>query len=130
MNAILNAGGYRRIIFEDDYAYTVTTRGAVLGEERNAFVELIRGILDTVPPRCEACFKTSASALAHCGRCNGAHSCGRDCQLADWKAGHKDECCKKRRLQIIESDEIRFCIDKSPVDPIAPRSCSGCIVYC
>ncbi len=30
--------------------------------------------------------------LSKCSRCNVAKYCGRDCQLAHWKAGHKAEC--------------------------------------
>jgi len=95
MNEILNAGGYRRIIFEDDYTYSLATQRALADEKPNALVELIRGILSTRSQRCDACFKIPTTSLSHCGRCNGTHYCGRECQIADWRAGHKDECCKK-----------------------------------
>ena len=33
--------------------------------------------------------------LKKCGRCKEVYYCSRDCQVEDWKAGHKDTCKKK-----------------------------------
>lgn len=40
-------------------------------------------------PPCAVCGKPSS---AQCGRCKTVHYCGRDCQVAHWKGGHKRAC--------------------------------------
>ena len=35
---------------------------------------------------------TSGTSLKSCSRCGTVFYCSRDCQLADWKAGHKKSC--------------------------------------
>ncbi|GLC53236.1 hypothetical protein PLESTB_000722900 [Pleodorina starrii] len=47
-----------------------------------------------VPHRqCAGCKKLFHKAMA-CGKCKQVWYCGRDCQLAHWKAGHKKECAE------------------------------------
>jgi len=52
---------------------------------------------------CTNCGKTHAlddygkgKALNRCARCLQARYCSRDCQKADWKAGHQNICKKVR----------------------------------
>jgi len=40
---------------------------------------------------CDKCGRQSADAKV-CGQCKVKHYCSKDCQVADWKAGHKKEC--------------------------------------
>lgn len=42
---------------------------------------------------CWNCFKM-AEGLKHCVSCKQAHYCGDECQKADWKAFHSQECSK------------------------------------
>lgn len=44
---------------------------------------------DRVVPACQVCGKT---AKFRCTRCKRAWYCGRECQVRDWKAGHKAQC--------------------------------------
>jgi TPR repeat protein len=48
--------------------------------------------------KCSYCFKKAedcpGGTLKNCARCSGAWYCGRDCQVAAWKAGHKLDCVK------------------------------------
>lgn len=44
---------------------------------------------------CENCHKSAnevAGELKACTRCRAAYYCGRDCQRAHWKRGHKTDC--------------------------------------
>ena len=46
---------------------------------------------------CANCRKEAGcSSLKRCVRCFGAWYCGKDCQVAHWKAGHKIDCIKKK----------------------------------
>ncbi len=46
--------------------------------------------------QCSYCFKAASPGekMKHCARCSGAWYCGRECQAAAWKAGHKLDCVK------------------------------------
>lgn len=45
--------------------------------------------------KCTHCKKSGDKCkLKKCGVCKAVQYCGRECQLADWKAGHKEECKK------------------------------------
>jgi hypothetical protein len=46
-----------------------------------------------VLPTCTYCGKASEN-LKECAVCHRAHYCNRECQVADWKAGHKNICKK------------------------------------
>ena len=35
-----------------------------------------------------------------CVECKAAYYCGRDCQMAHWKAGHKKDCVKKLKKRL------------------------------
>lgn len=45
---------------------------------------------------CTFCDKKSSvdCKMKRCGACKAVQYCGRECQLADWKLGHKDQCKK------------------------------------
>lgn len=43
--------------------------------------------------KCETCGKVGVSK--HCSQCRKAYYCSRECQVAAWKAGHKNECGKE-----------------------------------
>ena len=49
--------------------------------------------------KCSYCLKKAedfpGGKLKNCARCSGAWYCGRDCQVAAWKAGHKLDCVSK-----------------------------------
>lgn len=54
--------------------------------------------------RCDWCFvasqlDASAKPPLRCGRCKAVFYCGRACQEADWKAGHKVECAARGVLE-------------------------------
>lgn len=56
----------------------------------DAYLEELLGSLGGEgPPRCARC---GGEAAKRCGRCGNAWYCGRDCQLADWREGHKALC--------------------------------------
>jgi hypothetical protein len=56
----------------------------------DAYLEELLGSLGGEgPPRCARC---GGEAAKRCGRCGNAWYCGRDCQLADWRDGHKALC--------------------------------------
>jgi len=38
------------------------------------------------------CGMTAANVTKFCTRCKAVYYCGKDCQLAHWRAGHKDVC--------------------------------------
>ena len=52
----------------------------------------------TAAPEANACANCLApegqdgSALLKCNRCGTAFYCDKDCQIAHWKAGHKQQC--------------------------------------
>jgi len=51
---------------------------------------------------CACCYKTlSTDKPKCCVECKAAYYCSRECQAADWKAGHKKDCVKslKKRLR-------------------------------
>ncbi|KAJ7116973.1 hypothetical protein C8R44DRAFT_738839 [Mycena epipterygia] len=39
--------------------------------------------------------------LRHCATCRTTNYCSKDCQLIDWRAGHKEECQELRTLRLI-----------------------------
>ena len=44
---------------------------------------------------CAQCNKSASMAtLTRCAKCKLAHYCGKQCQTAHWKAGHKKDCVK------------------------------------
>lgn len=45
------------------------------------------------PPKCAGCEKTQGP-FSHCARCKKVHYCSKECQVADWKKGHRDVCKK------------------------------------
>src|SRR5579883_1157552 len=44
-----------------------------------------------------ACGKTSNKITHFCSRCRDKFYCNKDCQLADWRAGHKTICIVKKK---------------------------------
>eukprot|EP00316_Scyphosphaera_apsteinii_P000934 CAMPEP_0119324990 /NCGR_PEP_ID=MMETSP1333-20130426/64651_1 /TAXON_ID=418940 /ORGANISM="Scyphosphaera apsteinii, Strain RCC1455" /LENGTH=534 /DNA_ID=CAMNT_0007332835 /DNA_START=8 /DNA_END=1612 /DNA_ORIENTATION=+ len=67
---------------------TAAGRGALTSAEADVF----DGLLD----KCGACGAEASEGkkLALCQRCKCVRYCGRECQIAGWKAGHKDSCGK------------------------------------
>mmetsp|Transcript_29551 Transcript_29551/g.81202 ORF Transcript_29551/g.81202 Transcript_29551/m.81202 type:complete len:483 (-) Transcript_29551:19-1467(-) len=54
--------------------------------------------------RCDWCFVATASDASakppsRCARCKAVFYCGRECQEADWKAGHRVECTARAGLE-------------------------------
>ncbi|TFK94054.1 hypothetical protein K466DRAFT_467579, partial [Polyporus arcularius HHB13444] len=41
---------------------------------------------------CDYCGKEDGGKLQACSLCRSVHYCGRACQLADYKARHRDDC--------------------------------------
>ena len=66
---------------------------------------------DRCTKRCGVCLKTKCdddTPLKTCQKCGGAFYCGRACQVAGWKAGHKKVCtaiCNFKVLHTAERDE-------------------------
>jgi hypothetical protein len=46
--------------------------------------------------KCEA-VETSTLLLFNCGRCKAVQYCSKECQVSDWKAGHKQACKQVER---------------------------------
>lgn len=53
---------------------------------------------------CHYCFKEMIGAL-RCSGCKYTYYCCQDCQMADWKKGHKKECKVFKGLEIILGNE-------------------------
>jgi hypothetical protein len=48
--------------------------------------------------RCSYCNKESPRMeLKNCSRCKFVHYCSKECQIADWRAGHKKDCERYKR---------------------------------
>ena len=59
-------------------------------------IKLLSHIEPDAQNHCTNCRKLSESAsFKRCVRCSGAWYCGKECQVAHWKAGHKIDCIKK-----------------------------------
>ena len=43
-------------------------------------------------PGCERRLREDGAPLEQCAGCLRTYYCGKACQTADWKAGHKKEC--------------------------------------
>ena len=64
-----------------------------LGE--NDATGMMRQMEETFNKACAQCNKSaSAAKLTRCAKCKLFHYCGRQCQVAHWRAGHKDDCVK------------------------------------
>mmetsp|Transcript_2650 Transcript_2650/g.5659 ORF Transcript_2650/g.5659 Transcript_2650/m.5659 type:complete len:103 (+) Transcript_2650:1020-1328(+) len=46
--------------------------------------------------RCANCLKPKSEngSLSKCKKCKVMRYCSKDCQVAHWRAGHKQECCE------------------------------------
>lgn len=56
--------------------------------------QMVLGVLktgDLTMGECDHCGKTIMSGLKKCSACKVFY-CGRGCQVASWKGGHRDEC--------------------------------------
>ena len=42
--------------------------------------------------RCWTCLAKASAGLLRCKRCGTVAYCSRDCQVADWRSGHREEC--------------------------------------
>ena len=49
---------------------------------------------ECVQKRCAGCGK-EGEMTKECSACKGPRYCSKECQLVDWKAGHKSACVKK-----------------------------------
>jgi hypothetical protein len=59
--------------------------------------ELVRRLQTTCASNgCKIATRDDGQPLDRCTRCHSVHYCSRDCQLADWKARHK-ECPRLRK---------------------------------
>ena len=61
---------------------------------------------------CHQCGKASVSK---CSRCKQYRYCGRDCQRAHWKAGHKKECGSKHNVNATLEVEVTGAADTTAV---------------
>jgi hypothetical protein len=69
---------------------------------------------------CSNCGKTKDKLLRCGGACGGSVAyCNKDCQIADWKAGHKQKCGKKKK---IDSTREGTCV-LSSLDAPVPLKC-------
>ena len=66
-------------------------------EKRDLLMRTISGYEYAGKRLCANCWKfsESGSSFKRCVRCSGAWYCGKQCQVAHWKAGHKIDCIKK-----------------------------------
>ena len=59
-------------------------------------IKLVAHIETDAKNHCANCWKETGSAsFKRCVRCTGAWYCGKGCQVAHWKAGHKIDCIKR-----------------------------------
>ncbi|GIL93195.1 hypothetical protein Vretimale_8213 [Volvox reticuliferus] len=71
--------------------------GATAEDEGRLPSVIIRSHWETLPPaagplrECTSCKKLFQTVMA-CGKCKQVWYCGRDCQMAHWRAGHRKEC--------------------------------------
>jgi len=79
--------------------------------------------------KCDYCGKTRdelrVSALQKCTRCERAFYCSRECQKAQWKAGHKQHCRKQGEIKVgdylrVHGIQSRPEINGEVVEIIAP----------
>jgi hypothetical protein len=60
--------------------------------------------------KADVCSVCGAGKARRCNNCHSVAYCGKDCQVKDWKDGHKIMCCQlAQRL-----------VDYSPQDPVLP----------
>ena len=50
--------------------------------------------IDNIQFKCSGCSKMGSNYMK-CGKCRIKRYCSKECQIADWKAGHKKECSVK-----------------------------------
>ena len=65
-------------------------------------VTVLESVESSVKQFCACCYKRlSTDKPKCCIECKAAYYCSRECQAADWKAGHKKDCVKslKKRLR-------------------------------
>ncbi|KAK3267031.1 hypothetical protein CYMTET_24389 [Cymbomonas tetramitiformis] len=67
------------------------TRGA--GSKAGANIAKAQDMSGCSNPSCKA--QISSSELKRCGACKKTQYCKKECQLAHWKNGHKQECAGK-----------------------------------
>ena len=67
-----------------------------------AALPFLGSVESAVKELCACCYRTlSTDKPKCCVECRAAHYCCRECQVKDWKAGHKKDCVKslKKRLR-------------------------------
>jgi len=65
-------------------------------------VELFDSYESKIKAMCASCYKSLTTETRKCCvECRAVYYCNRECQAADWKAGHKKDCVKslKKRLR-------------------------------
>jgi len=68
-------------------------RAVKLGESDARMI--MQQIEDSCKSSCAQCNKSaSVVKLTRCAKCKLFHYCGKQCQIAHWKAGHKKDCVK------------------------------------
>ncbi len=62
-------------------------------------MKLISNVEDKAKSHCANCrTEAGSSSFQRCVRCLGAWYCGKECQVQHWKAGHKIDCIKRKKL--------------------------------
>lgn len=68
----------------------IASRDVAAGE---VFLRCAAVAVTPVGARCWSCFaKPPSSGLLRCTRCGAVAYCGKACQAADWRSGHREEC--------------------------------------
>lgn len=74
-------------------AFCWLKRAAKLGESDATMI--MQQIEGNCKSSCAQCNKSASMAkLTRCAKCKLFHYCGKQCQIAHWKAGHKLDCVK------------------------------------
>eukprot|EP01102_Stenamoeba_stenopodia_P020629 TRINITY_DN8120_c0_g1_i1.p1 TRINITY_DN8120_c0_g1~~TRINITY_DN8120_c0_g1_i1.p1 ORF type:complete len:404 (+),score=74.39 TRINITY_DN8120_c0_g1_i1:33-1214(+) len=83
---------------KDDEYIQIELESLMMTVLDSSYSKFLRSLADALPradlAECSTCKKRSCAdvKLRKCSGCGVAQYCGRECQLADWKKGHKEAC--------------------------------------
>jgi len=82
-------------------------KAALDAKYRQHGVEVLPNYAPQTPdiPPCDYCGK-NWSGNQSCGRCKMVFYCGRECQIGDWKHGHKEECPEMKETSELAAKEV------------------------
>lgn len=57
------------------------------------------------------------SSLRKCAACKNARYCSKECQVQDWRAGHKQTCSPRQTPQQAQSEKERLLLESAVLKP-------------